>query len=97
MLITGESGTGKELVARALHYNSPRSKQMFVTVNCGAIPEELLDKLTTPFFTTRVGGTGLGLAMARHWVVRHEGVLQIGSPPGSGARVRVELPLRTES
>jgi len=59
------------------------------------IPEELLDKLATPFFTTRVGGTGLGLAAARHWVVRHEGVLQIESPPGSGARVRVELPLRT--
>ena len=43
VLITGESGTGKELVARAVHYNSPRSKQMFVTVNCGAIPEELLE------------------------------------------------------
>ena len=59
------------------------------------IPAELLDRLATPFFTTRVGGTGLGLAVARHWVVRHEGVLQIESPPDSGARVRVELPLRT--
>jgi len=43
VLITGESGTGKELVARAIHYNSPRSKMPLVTVNCGAIPEELLE------------------------------------------------------
>jgi len=43
VLITGESGTGKELVARAIHYNSRRAEQMFVTVNCGAIPEELLE------------------------------------------------------
>jgi len=43
VLITGESGTGKELVARAIHQNSTRCSNHFVAVNCGAIPENLLE------------------------------------------------------
>ncbi len=42
-LITGESGTGKEVVAKAIHYNSPRKKKSFIAVNLAAIPDELIE------------------------------------------------------
>ena len=43
ILILGASGTGKELVAKAIHYNSPRKDKPFIAINCGAIPAELLE------------------------------------------------------
>src|SRR5262245_66106560 len=43
VLATGETGTGKELIARELHARSPRAKQAFITIICGAIPENLLE------------------------------------------------------
>jgi two-component system response regulator PilR (NtrC family) len=43
VLVTGESGTGKEVVAKAIHYNGPLKDRAFVTINCGAIPENLME------------------------------------------------------
>ena len=43
VLITGESGTGKELVARAIHFSSERANGRFLPINCGALPENLLE------------------------------------------------------
>jgi len=61
ILITGETGTGKELIAKAIHMNSPRSEHMFIPVNSGSLPPELLE--STLFGHVRGAFTG---AVASH-------------------------------
>jgi two-component system nitrogen regulation sensor histidine kinase GlnL len=58
------------------------------------ISPELIERLGTPFFTTRPRGTGLGLAVSKHWVARHHGTLRLENRPEGGARALVLLPLR---
>ncbi len=55
---------------------------------------DVLGRVGTPFFTTRPGGTGLGLALSQHWIARHQGTLRIESVAGRGTLARVALPLR---
>jgi len=62
--------------------------------NGPGIPADLHHRLSTPFYTTRRTGTGLGLSVARHWIRCHDGRLRIRSAPGEGTRVDVHLPLR---
>lgn len=58
----------------------------------GIAPEDL-PHIFTPFFTRREGGTGLGLALTQHWVVKHDGLIQVTPRQQGGTRVRVLLPV----
>lgn len=67
--------------------------EVAVTDTGPGIAPDILRRLSTPFFTTKRKGTGLGLALARHWIRRHGGRLRIESTPGEGTHVAVDLPL----
>jgi transcriptional regulator with PAS, ATPase and Fis domain len=89
VLLEGESGTGKELFARAIHQASPRRSKPFITVNCGAIPEQLIE--SELFGYVKGAFTGAGKTRAGHFEAADGGTLfldEIGELP-RGAQVKL--------
>jgi DNA-binding NtrC family response regulator len=89
VLVTGESGTGKELVARAIHFNSKRADKMFVTVNCGAIPEELLE--SELFGHVRGAFTNAVTNREGRFSVAHEGTIFLDEIGDMSPTLQVKL------
>jgi two-component system NtrC family response regulator len=89
VLITGESGTGKELVAKAVHYNSPRAERPFIAVNCSALPETLL--VSELFGHEKGAFTGAAASRAGRFELAHRGTLFLDEVAEMGQSAQVTL------
>ena len=89
VLITGESGTGKELIARTIHDRSHRAEQPFVAVNCGAIPEDLLENEL--FGHVRGAFTGAQQSRSGRFMTAKEGTIFLDEISETTPRLQTKL------
>jgi len=89
VLITGESGTGKTMIARAIHHNSPRMKGPFVEVNCGALPDTLLE--SELFGHVRGSFTGAVADKPGKFQIADEGSIFLDEISNSSAVLQMKL------
>ncbi len=84
-----ESPTGGEALVGAM-------VQVDVTDNGPGVPPDVMDRIFSPFFTTKPQGTGLGLAIVRKIVNAHDGRIDVQVPATGGTQFRVTLPVSSE-
>jgi two-component system response regulator PilR (NtrC family) len=89
IVISGESGTGKELIARAIHYNSGRGDQSFVSINCGALPDELLE--SELFGHMKGSFTGASMTKKGLFEVAHGGTIFLDEIGETTAAMQIKL------
>jgi len=89
ILITGETGTGKELIAKAIHANSPRAEQMFIAVNSGSLPPELLE--STLFGHVKGSFTGAIASRKGYFEIANRGTIFFDEVGTIGAETQTKL------
>jgi signal transduction histidine kinase len=90
----GTLTVGAEVVAPPAGSAAPGGRIARITIaDTGpGIPPENLDRIFEPYFTTKDGGTGLGLALTHRIILEHRGSIQAENQPGRGARFVIDLP-----
>jgi signal transduction histidine kinase len=94
--ITAIAVDGDDDAGPAEHGTGP-TIQITVSDNGPGIPPEVMDRIFSPFFTTKPQGSGLGLAIVRKIVDAHDGRIDVGERPGGGTVFRVTLPVRSQT